>query len=150
MSISRSGSSTQVYGPSKRPMSARHEQSLVKHLLSRSSCIDQGIFLISVVPGSASFSKSLLSAPNGKPGVVEKCKQTSHKATMLARWCSRYANVTPYTAAYALKTKNKMLVTHLVGAVIFGTIDPPVSVSTSRRIGIIERTLWWDENGVSQ
>lgn len=34
--------------------------------------------------------------------------------------------------------------------VTLGIIFPPVRVSTSRMKGIIDKTLWWDENGVSQ
>lgn len=34
--------------------------------------------------------------------------------------------------------------------VTLGTIFPPVSVSTRRINGIIDKTLWCDENGVSQ
>ena len=37
---------------------------------------------------------------------------------------------------------------HLI--VILGIIVPPVNVSTSTRKGIMDKTLWCDENGVSQ
>ena len=31
-----------------------------------------------------------------------------------------------------------------------GIIAPLVMVSTRRRKGIIDKTLWWDENGINQ
>lgn len=34
--------------------------------------------------------------------------------------------------------------------VTLGIIFPPVRVSTSRMKGIMDKTLWWDEKGVSQ
>lgn len=34
--------------------------------------------------------------------------------------------------------------------VTLGIMLPPVRVSTSRMNGIMDKTLWWDEKGVSQ
>lgn len=55
----------------------------------------------------------------------------------------------PYNAAYTARTKNNRFVAHLNDRTD-GTIIPLDKVSTRSMKGIIDKTLWCDENGVSQ